>query len=180
MKQPLQLTVSGTRPFGQGNKFLNFNANTPNGPIEGIIWEQALHSLFQNGAQLEIMVGTDKRNDGAAWNEYKGKNRLEIGRGAEISVISGDNMPSTAPASISGITPQTPATTPNTPPTYNNSGPPRKPDEVVLEALSRWAGFQGQYLDFLIQAGFSQEGAEASAGRLPTFIAENWFLEKGV
>ena len=88
MKQQIQIQITGQKPFGDGNKFMNFSGNTPSGVLEGISWEAANHHYFTPGNRLIIEVGEDKSKDGAAFTEYKGKSRLEVTKTAQIAFAS--------------------------------------------------------------------------------------------
>lgn len=100
---PITIHITSTRPFGNG--FLNFNANTDTGPIEGIVWDKEIQPQFQPGANLTVTVGAQK-SDGAFWNNYKGKNRLEINKSAQITAAAAPAATQAAPAQQAYQAPQ--------------------------------------------------------------------------
>lgn len=163
----LTLQVTGTKPFSEG-KFLNFTANTPTGPIEGISWEQGDHHFFQPGNSLVIGVGTDKK-DGACWQEYRGKTRLEVSKGAQIGFAA-----SGAPAQPQAYQPPAQAAPQASyaPPAGNLSSGTKTGEEIVARA----AQLARRYADELQRNGFSQAVAEqAAASTAGTIVSQWWF-----
>ncbi len=168
MKTPITFQVASTKPFGEG-KFLNFTANGPQGQFEGIAWEQSDHNRFYPGAQLTVQVGAAKA-DGAFWNDYKGKRRLEISKGAEFAAGAPQTAPQTAP-----VTNYQPATATAPAPSYTAPAPSGGKGE---EILTRAADLVAFYRDRLAERGFSPASAEQIAGSAPEVCAQWWFGER--
>ena len=203
---PTQITVTSTRPFSDG-KYLNVEANTPTGPIEGLVWEQSLHHLFTPGAQLQIMVGQQK-SDGAVWAEYKGKTRLEMSKTLQYTVLGGPQAapagappaaaPQAAPPAANPYGFAAPVAAHNQPPAQQAlPAPTAVPQGVPAQApppnpqpAPSGSGGEGEVIiaravqlmvltrDQLVAQGFTPEGAERAAAQAPTICAQWWFGER--
>lgn len=170
MKTPLSFQVVSTKPFSDG-KFLNFVANGPQGQFEGICWEQADHGRFYPGAPITVAVGSTKA-EGAFWNQYKGKNRLEIGKGAEWTAAAAPAAQAQPAAQYTNQPATTaPAASYGPPAGYTGDGYGKGEDIMI-----RCAQLARAYADALIQHGFDQRIAEEAAARVAGTQASTWWF----
>lgn len=82
------ITITEARHFPPGTtKFLGIKFTTPDKGIqEGTVWEPTLFDVFiKPGTALLLEVGQNAKTDPVAWDDYKGKVKLNIRKGAEIA-----------------------------------------------------------------------------------------------
>lgn len=183
--QPIELQITSTRTFGNG--FLGYNANTPQGPIEGVVWDAAVQGHFQQGTTIEVMVGASKA-DGAFWHNYKGKDRLEINKNAQITPKTAAGPQAAPAAPTPGVAPayQAPATTPpaapQTAPAPAQAQPAAAPTWSAAEeaVMTKAAQLATCAKNKLIELGWTEEQAHLAAPQLAQMWSSMWFGEKGV
>ena len=175
------LQITSTRPFGNG--YLNFNANTPEGPIEGIAWDAEIQHHFQQGSTVSIEVGTSK-SDGAFWNTYKGRTRLEVNKAAKIAAQAPQTAPD-APQPGAYHPPQfgapTPPAAPQAPQQPSFAAPSASPAKTEEEVLQHACALAARAADILTTQHKWDEGdARRIAGQMAQCWPSYWFGEKGV
>lgn len=174
---PITITEAKTFPPAT-NKYLGIKFTTPDRGIqEGTVWDQELWDIFKIGTSLLITVGQGK--DPVAWDEYKGKQKLSIRKGAEIAFQAGAAQPAAQQAAYQP--PQAAAA----PQTYQHPAP-------ATATTTAHAGGRGEQLvdrhtelilhqyNELVRQGAPEELAIRAAAEAPRNCAMWFFGEKGV